>query len=110
GLSSLYEFYKSGVQTTYDYLFGSAPAQPQAADPAQLALAKALHSGETNEMHLTNLAFYARHPQLVGKPLAKGSTLATEWVTIRNDLVRPAIAKHKAGGPGPQPHQTVPVT
>jgi hypothetical protein len=65
----------------------------------------AIRSGERNENALTDLVFYARHPERGGRPLAGGeqgfSTLSGEWLGIRDTLVRPALSGGSAPAPAP---------
>ncbi|WP_374456924.1 N-acetylmuramoyl-L-alanine amidase [Nocardioides sp.] len=57
-------------------------------------LAMAIARGQRDEKALTNGVFFARHPELGGRPIAPGErTLASEWVTIRDTLVRPLLAR-----------------
>lgn len=56
------------------------------------AAATAIAAGERSENVLTNLAFAARHPELGGRAIRAGeSALASEWLQIRETLVRPAL-------------------
>lgn len=50
------------------------------------------HGGEKDEIALTNAVFYKRHPKQKDQSLTKGSPMAAEWLAIRDELVRPAIA------------------
>jgi hypothetical protein len=56
----------------------------------------AIARGERNENTLTDLVFYARHPELNRKPLSASmpgfSTLSGEWIRIRDTMVRPALS------------------
>lgn len=62
---------------------------------------RAIASGERNENRLTDLAFYERHPELGGRRLRSDEqTLASEWLRIRDSVVRPAL---QAVAPGPAP-------
>ena len=71
------------------------------------ALRLSILRGERNENKLTNEVFFARHPELGGRPIAKGEkALAAEWVEIRDKLVRPALSGAGGGtapGGGPTP-------
>lgn len=50
--------------------------------------------GITDENKLTNFVFFARHPELRGRRIRKDERdLAQKWLRIRNDLVRPMLAK-----------------
>jgi hypothetical protein len=53
----------------------------------------AIQAGRRDVNELTNLVFYARHPEMTGRkirPQQRG--LVREWLSIRDRLVRPAIA------------------
>lgn len=59
-----------------------------------LRLAIALNYRDENQ--LSNLIFFARHPERMGRALAKGEPnfddLSREWIQIRNTLVRPLLS------------------
>lgn len=55
-------------------------------------LVRAIQSGVTDPWQLTDLIFYARHPEMVGVPLTKEQQpLLDEWNSISALLVHPAI-------------------
>ena len=57
-----------------------------------LALRLAILRGQRDENKLTNLVFYARHPELKGRKIKLSEkAFAREWIAIRNRLVRPAL-------------------
>ena len=60
------------------------------------AVRLAIAGGQRDPNALTNLVFFARHPERNGRPLAQGepdfARLSREWLDIRNNLVRPALA------------------
>jgi hypothetical protein len=56
-------------------------------------------TGETRENILTDRLFFSRHPTQVGSRLAPGSDLATEWIEIRQEVVRPALDNPQAAAP-----------
>ncbi|KQV77374.1 hypothetical protein ASC64_00530 [Nocardioides sp. Root122] len=57
-------------------------------------LAMAIARGQRDEKTLTNGVFFARHPELGGRPIAPGErSLASEWIAIRDTLVRPLLAR-----------------
>jgi LAS superfamily LD-carboxypeptidase LdcB len=59
--------------------------------------------GERDENRLTNIVFFARHPERGGRPIARGETqLAQEWTRIRDEIVRPAL-RGGAAAPPPTP-------
>lgn len=61
-------------------------------------LADALRGGITDVNHLTNVLFFARHPELGGRPLARGETALTrEWLSVRDRIVLPALRARPAG-------------
>ncbi len=58
----------------------------------RLAVTLAYQQGITDENKLTNLVFFARHPELGGRRIRSDEKeLAREWLQIRNQLVRPAL-------------------
>ena len=60
-------------------------------------LAMAIARGQRDEKALTNGIFFARHPELGGRPIAPGErALAAEWIEIRDRLVRPLLARASA--------------
>lgn len=55
-------------------------------------LVRAIQSGVTDPWQLTDLIFYARHPEMVGMPLTKEhQQLLDEWNAISALLVHPAL-------------------
>ncbi|SDL47525.1 phage tail tip lysozyme [Pseudomonas indica] len=60
------------------------------------AVRLAIAGGQRDPNALTNMVFFARHPERNGRPLAQGEAdfarLSREWLDIRNNLVRPALA------------------
>lgn len=60
----------------------------------------AIARGERDENKLTDMEFYGRHPERSGAAIKKTETaLAKEWLSLRDKVVRPALAK--AGAPAP---------
>jgi D-alanyl-D-alanine carboxypeptidase-like protein len=60
--------------------------------------------GERDENRLTNIVFFARHPERGGRPIARGETqLAQEWTRIRDEIVRPALRGGAAAAPRTAP-------
>lgn len=61
------------------------------------AIRLARQYGHNDANLLTNLVFFARHPERLGCKLVKGepgfSTLGQEWVDIRNRIVQPHLSK-----------------
>jgi hypothetical protein len=76
---------------------------------AQLALEQLLRDGVRNEAHMTDLLFFARHPERQGRRIAPGETTAAqEWRTLRERWVRPRLRGPRAptrtpGAAGPAP-------
>jgi hypothetical protein len=55
-------------------------------------LVRAVQSGVTDQFQLTDLIFYARHPDMVGVPLTnKQQSLLDEWNSISALLVQPTL-------------------
>ena len=54
-------------------------------------LVRAIQIGETDPFKLTNLVFYARHPELSDKSLANKPELLDEWNSISALLVQPTL-------------------
>ena len=61
---------------------------------AVIAVRLAIARGIRDENKLTNLIFFARHPELKGRKIRRGEReLAREWLAIRDRLVRPALRR-----------------
>lgn len=54
-------------------------------------LVQAVQTGETDPFKLTDLIFYARHPEMIGKSLAGHEDLLDEWNSISALLVHPTL-------------------
>ncbi|MGI8786277.1 MAG: transglycosylase SLT domain-containing protein [Pyrinomonadaceae bacterium] len=54
-------------------------------------LVQAIQTGETDPFKLTDLIFYARHPEMVGQSLANRQDLLDEWNSISALLVHPTL-------------------
>ncbi|HEY0429773.1 MAG TPA: transglycosylase SLT domain-containing protein [Pyrinomonadaceae bacterium] len=54
-------------------------------------LVRAIQTGETEPFKLTDLIFYARHPELLGKSLANQPEMLDEWNSISALLVHPTL-------------------
>lgn len=54
-------------------------------------LVRAVQTGETDPFKLTDLVFYARHPELLGQSLAGEQNLLDEWNSISALLVHPTL-------------------
>ena len=76
-------------------------ATPLVSTPQALA---AFVLGERDENRLTNIVFFARHPERGGRPITRGETqLAQEWTRIRDEIVRPALRGGAAAAPPTAP-------
>ena len=62
-------------------------------------------AGASDENQLTNEVFWRRYPALRDRKLSPGTQLAQDWLAIRDEVVRVAIAhavpETKAAGPAP---------
>ena len=60
-----------------------------------MQIATALLSGLRDEVQLTSMIFYGRHPERGGKPIdpKREKPQAQEWVDIRNRIVKPLLAR-----------------
>jgi hypothetical protein len=63
-------------------------------------------SGKKNENGLTNAVFHARHPDMAGKSLTKGSPQAKEWLAIRDEIVHPALSAPATSALATKAHAT----
>ena len=62
--------------------------------PGGFELMTALAKGERNAVKLTDILFFARHPERKNRPLTKNETrLIAEWHGIRSRVVRPILAR-----------------
>jgi hypothetical protein len=57
-------------------------------------------AGASDENHVTNEVFWRRYPALRDRKLTPGTALAQDWLAIRDDVVRDAIA-HAVPAPTP---------
>lgn len=67
-------------------------------------VARAIGAGRRDANDLTNMVFYARHPAMTGRrigPRQRG--LAREWIRIRDQLVKPALAAAARPAPARSP-------
>ncbi len=65
------------------------------------ALEIAIGKGERDENKLTNMVFFARHPELGGRPIQPGErALVAEWLQLRDTLVRPALRARRSAPSG----------
>lgn len=69
-----------------------------------LAIRQAILSGNRDANSLTNLIFFARHPERQGRRIEKAepnyAQLRDEWIAIRDQQVLPALQSLSAGGSG----------
>jgi hypothetical protein len=76
-----------------------APAPP-APLPAEATAAVA--RGERDPNRLTDIVFFAQHPERSGRPIAAGEAQAVqEWIRIRDEVVLPLLARAAAPPPPP---------
>lgn len=72
------------------------------------AVSDAIRQGVRDENTLSNLVFFARHPELGGRKIRPGEHgLAQEWIQIRNSIVRPSLASSLDREAGPGHHASV---
>jgi hypothetical protein len=68
-----------------------------------LGLGLAFVAGVRDENKLTNMVFFARHPERRGRKLDKNAPdfepLSREWLVIRNTIIRPFLAKTSPATP-----------
>jgi hypothetical protein len=75
-----------------------SPGLPQYPPPdtESAMLRSAIRGGETNENALADLVFFRRHPERNGRLISRSESnfaqLSSEWLTIRDTLVRPALS------------------
>jgi hypothetical protein len=90
---------KANVQSSQ---VGSPATEPSSYQQMQNLLRKgmltaevafALISGERDENRLANILFYSRYPELQNQKLARSDPKAQDWIRIRNEIVRPILAK-----------------
>jgi N-acetylmuramoyl-L-alanine amidase len=62
-----------------------------------VAVALAHQRGVSDVNEVTNLLFFARHPEMEGRKIAAHETdLAQEWIDIRDNIVQPALDRLKS--------------
>jgi hypothetical protein len=62
-----------------------------------VAVALAHQRGVSDVNEVTNLLFFARHPEIEGRKIAAHETdLAQEWIDIRDSIVQPALDRLKS--------------
>ena len=59
--------------------------------------------GRATENQLTDRLYFHRHPGAEGTRLTPGSPAATEWLDVRQTVVRPALTSAPASPAGPTP-------
>jgi hypothetical protein len=63
-------------------------------------LEEAWRRGYRHVIALTDIVFHAKHPERRGRPLSRDETpLISEWMGIRDRLVRPFLARTAAAVP-----------
>ena len=89
----------------------------QGVDLSRAAVQGLVAMGVRDEGDLTNLVFWARHPEATLRKVQPGETaLAADWLRIRNSIVRPALRPEPATGgrtepgAGPKTPTTTPTT
>jgi hypothetical protein len=71
---------------------------------SSLAVGLAVSAGYGDVGQLTNILFYFRHPDLIGRKIEPGQrALAAEWISIRDQIVKPAL---QSIGTAPPPTST----
>lgn len=99
-----------------EFNLSSYPADVRAALSARReaeAVKLAMGKGIRDENTLSDLVFFARHPERSGRYIASGepnySALSREWLDIRDRIVRPALAAPSAP-PAPAVRPLAPLT
>lgn len=92
-----FEFFSETEQHFSFFDFPSSILEALRKGLESVAVKLAVTFGHRDEVTLTNLVFFARHPERSGRKLLKGEPgfdiLSQEWLDIRNRLVRPALAQ-----------------
>jgi hypothetical protein len=82
---------RDGGESAYRYLSDEAWARQRTLEELK-TLVHAIQAGVTDQRQLTDLIFYARHPDMIGQPLTKDQQpLLDEWNAISALLVYPAL-------------------
>lgn len=81
-----------------DWDFGDVAVRALTGDREPSLVTDMVRRGMTDEIRLTNAIFFTRHPERVGGSLVRGSPLAGEWLGIRDQIVRPALASRRPIG------------
>jgi hypothetical protein len=92
--------WEMGYETSFpeiNYEYEATTGSLQTGTAAEYKMVQtAISNGERNENVLSDMVFFARHPELGRKPLYKGQTgfdkLSQEWLAIRDKIVRPLQA------------------
>jgi LAS superfamily LD-carboxypeptidase LdcB len=67
---------------------------------APAAVRLAIGAGYKDVNQLTNIVFYFRHPELIGRKIQSDQReLAAEWISIRDGIVKPALQSAPAPAP-----------
>jgi C1A family cysteine protease len=100
-----------------EFDFGEAEAQAEAAHPilrvfpvptavlealsgglSSVAVGLAVNAGYRDVTQLTNIVFYFRHPDMIGRKIRPDEReLAREWIAIRDRIVKPALEPGSTG-------------
>ncbi|MGQ0773557.1 MAG: penicillin-insensitive murein endopeptidase [Pseudonocardiales bacterium] len=103
-------WHRHGSSITLDDPFAGA-AETEHEGPIELAVRLAITMGNRDENSLTNLVFFARHPERRGRPIDRTdpdfSTLSKEWLDIRNTIVKPML-RSTAGTSSPPASSSIP--
>jgi N-acetylmuramoyl-L-alanine amidase/D-alanyl-D-alanine carboxypeptidase len=84
--------------------YGLPPAILDALERGQwpVVVELAAGAGQGDQNTLTNIVFYHRHPDMIGRKIGAGQRdLAAEWVSIRDRIVAPALRSAAAPAPAP---------
>lgn len=93
--------------SSFSWPWSTPQAAPAPQSPDVVALEQAIASGVTSPVQLTDVVFYARHPERGGRPIDRSETAAIEeWKSIQRDVVMPRLAG--ATAPAAPPVTTAP--
>ncbi|MGH2741471.1 MAG: YcbK family protein [Thermoleophilaceae bacterium] len=97
------EFVRGYGDASTTHLGTEAVSLPLAHEsPEQSTVRQAIAGGNSDINKLTNLVFFARHPERNGRGLSPSepgfATLGAEWATIRDTIVRPLMTASPSPG------------
>jgi len=103
-----FDFGEAEAETSHPILalFPLPPAVLEALSNglSSVAVGLAANAGYRDTNQLTNIVFYFRHPNLIGRKIRPDERdLAAEWVAIRDRLVKPALRSTVSVPPTPTP-------